>query len=106
MAFNDTSEYCRVFAGAISTSVDIGTNATGLKIKYITLSNNTGATAAVVISGHGATALPDGNLTVEVQDESVVVIPWGFSPDGLRLASAAAVLYAVGVNDSGNERPS
>lgn len=104
MAHNDISEYPRVYAGTISTSADIGTDGVGLRVSYITLSNNTGATVSVVISGHGGTALPDGNLTVEIQDESVITIPWGYSPDGLRLASAAAVLYAVGVNEQGADR--
>lgn len=106
MAFNDTSEYGKPYAGALGSAVDIGEDSHGLKVIFIQIQNTSGATVEVTISGHGGTALPNGNIVGEVKDESPWTVPGFYSPDGLRISAAGAdVNYLVVTNENGSDRP-
>lgn len=105
MAYNDTSEYGKPYGGDLTSAVDIGSNGVGLKINWVQIHNTSGATVEVTLSGHGGTALPNGNLVFEVADERTVTIPSFYSPDGLRISDAGAdVNYSVSTNESGGDR--
>lgn len=102
MAYDKHSEYPRIIAsGDISTSVDVGTNGVELLVAFIRVANTTGASATLTLTGHGGTTT-EIDYTVDLPDESERVFGPFKSTDGLRLASAAALQYIVGVWDGDN----
>lgn len=96
MGYDKYSEFAEIQAsGTISTNVDIGTNGVELLVAFIRVANRTGATAELTITGHGGTTTVI-NYGVDIDDGAERVFGPFKSPDGLRLASAAALDYIVG----------